>query len=443
MRCTPAVGMARAPREITVVGGGLAGVATCWHLLRAATGGAGGRGGREASSPVRVRLIEGHGALGAGASGAAAGLLHAWAPGGGRRLHWGEEGLRATGETLAAAEDWTRRRGSPPLARRSGVLRVARDAEQSARWERLFAEGGVPAGLRTLSSAEAEALAPGIHAAGGVALSGFDDKGPAALLDPDGCVVDTRRYVEAMWGCCKELAEMTPGSTAELELGRHVESLAGLEAELRPDAVIIAAGAAAEALPELRGRLGLRLCLGHAVEMAPAGVSISDWPPDMPSLLGPVYLAARPGGAGATLGSTKIWGATPEEALRRDSSRPSDEGEAREVCAELLARAEELWAPSAAWVPREVLAGVRANTQRTHLGALPYVGLVPGPPGRWLLTGLGARGLVYHSLFARWLAAAVLADDPSGLPPECSAWLRRFDGVDDEQSRRDQLDPDP
>ena len=46
-----------------------------------------------------------------------------------------------------------------------------------------------------------------------------------------------------------------------------------------------------------------------------------------------------------------------------------------------------------------------------------------GAPG---IAGLGARGLVYHSLFARWLAAAVLAGDPAGLPPECSAWRRRF-----------------
>ncbi len=414
-------GAARRPREIAVLGGGLAGVATCWHLLQAAA--AGGAG------PVRVRLLEGHGALGSGASGASAGLLHPWAPGGGRRLPWGEEGMRASGAALAAAEAWARRRGHPPLARRSGVLRAARDAEQVERWASLFAEGGAPQGLRALSQAEAEVLAPGLRAGAGSSLSGLDAEGPAALYDPAGVVVDTRRYLEALWGCCEELADAAPGCAADLELGRRVESLAGLEAESRLDGLIVAAGAAAEALPELRGRLGLRLCLGHGVEVSPppGGEPGSVWPLGMPSLLGPVYLAARPGGDGATLGSTKVWGVTPEEALQRDSLQPVGAAEAREVGAELLSSGGRLWEPAAGWVPGEVRAGVRANTRRNHLGALPYVGPLPGAPRRWLLTGLGARGLVYHSLFAGWLAAAVLAGDPGGLPPECTAWRARFE----------------
>ena len=414
-------GVARRPREIAVIGGGLAGVATCWHLLQAAaTGGTG---------PVRVRLLEGHSALGAGASGASAGLLHPWAPGGGRRLPWGEEGMHASGATLAAAEEWARRRGHPPLAHRSGVLRAARDTEQVGRWASIFAEDGSPPGLQVLSQAEAEALAPGLRAGSGCPLSGLGGEGPTALHDPAGVVVDTRRYLEALWGCCEELADAAPGCAADLELGSRVESLAGLEAETRLEALVVAAGAAAEALPELRGRLGLRLCLGHGVEVSPppGGELGSVWPPGMPSLLGPVYLAARPAGDGATLGSTKVWGVTPEEALQRDSLQPVGTAEAREVGAELLSSARHLWEPAAAWVPGEVRAGIRANTRRTHLGALPYVGPLPGAPRRWLLTGLGARGLLYHSLFAGWLAAAVLAGDPGGLPPECTAWRARFE----------------
>ena len=63
-------GGSRATR-VAVIGGGFAGVATAWHLLaRARSGG---------SAPLHLDLYEAHG-LGAGGSGAAAGLLHPYSP---------------------------------------------------------------------------------------------------------------------------------------------------------------------------------------------------------------------------------------------------------------------------------------------------------------------------------------------------------------------------
>lgn len=42
--------------------------------------------------------------------------------------------------------------------------------------------------------------------------------------------------------------------------------------------------------------------------------------------------------------------------------------------------------------------------------------------GYWVFVGLGARGLVYHAWLAQLLAAAVVADDESLLPPELREW---------------------
>ena len=75
------------------------------------------------------------------------------------------------------------------------------------------------------------------------------------------------------------------------------------------------------------------------------------------------------------------------------------------------------------WEVAEVVAGIRASGPRTHLGALPVAGCVPGSRGRWwVLTGLGARGLVWHSLLAAEVADAMLAGSDEGLPAEVRAW---------------------
>lgn len=70
--------------------------------------------------------------------------------------------------------------------------------------------------------------------------------------------------------------------------------------------------------------------------------------------------------------------------------------------------------------------GVRALPPRTPYGSIPLAGRVQdggeGQPPCWVLVGLGARGLVYHALLGKWLAAAVRADDPRLLPRQVRSW---------------------
>jgi glycine/D-amino acid oxidase-like deaminating enzyme len=42
----------------------------------------------------------------------------------------------------------------------------------------------------------------------------------------------------------------------------------------------------------------------------------------------------------------------------------------------------------------------------------------------WAVTGLGARGLVYHGWLGEQLAAAAAADDESLLAPQLLRWRR-------------------
>jgi hypothetical protein len=45
----------------------------------------------------------------------------------------------------------------------------------------------------------------------------------------------------------------------------------------------------------------------------------------------------------------------------------------------------------------------------------------------WAVTGLGARGLVYHAWLGTVLANAVIADDESVLAPELLRWQPESD----------------
>lgn len=69
-----------------------------------------------------------------------------------------------------------------------------------------------------------------------------------------------------------------------------------------------------------------------------------------------------------------------------------------------------------------VRAGVRAMPPRTAQGALPLAGRLRPDRCWWVVSGLGARGLVYHAWLGRLLAAAVLADDEAALPAELRRW---------------------
>lgn len=99
---------------------------------------------------------------------------------------------------------------------------------------------------------------------------------------------------------------------------------------------------------------------------------------------------------------------------------------AEEVIDELKSRtyelAKSLW--DSGTIDR-VTSGVRLQTHRGRFGRMPIVGryINNGADGvchrnSWIFTGLSSRGLLYHGLFASWLANAVLHDDEEKLRDE-------------------------
>jgi glycine/D-amino acid oxidase-like deaminating enzyme len=70
---------------------------------------------------------------------------------------------------------------------------------------------------------------------------------------------------------------------------------------------------------------------------------------------------------------------------------------------------------------QHVSSGVRLATTRTNMGRLPIVGRHLEHENVWIISGFGSRGLLYHALMAKYLAAAIEHNQENGYIPE-SLW---------------------
>ena len=206
-RAHAVAGAFSAPR-VAILGAGLAGLSVAYHLLEA--------------GPAVVDIYDA-GGIGAGASGAAAGLLHGYTPRG--RLLWmGREGVARTHALLAVAEAAAARRGLPlPLAYCTGILRPPASAKQAADFARfvspeggrISSSGGVcepeDGGASLVDRERAVALMPGL---GPAAFA----HGPCLHL-PAGCVIDPQRYLAGLWAATQDLVRGR-GETRRVAVGR-------------------------------------------------------------------------------------------------------------------------------------------------------------------------------------------------------------------------------
>eukprot|EP00887_Chlorella_sp_A99_P005223 scaffold1.g5223.t1 len=424
---------ARPPAPYAVIGGGFAGLATAWHLLRHAS----------PERPMQLHLYDAYG-LAAGGSGVAAGLLHPYTPRG--KLLW--RGLEAfqdalalveAAEAAAAAEEAAGGASLEQFTWRHGILRQvvgcrpARSIKQArdlARHVPADAAAMTAAGAALVDGARLAELVPGLRpemllpepaeleapTAGGKGggtqrqLKQQQQPTAAGLMAGRAVTLNPARYLQALWaGCQQAAAAAGASSVAELRRAR-VESLAQLQREQGPYvAVVVAAGAAVGTIAEAGGLLPLELCQGYTLHMQPPGDSTDSsssnssssssgsssvngtigtggaggssapggYPPGAPSLLGSPYISAH-GSRSLVVGATKRYGLTPAEALAQ-CAQPAVGAPAERAAAEaaLLPPAAQLWPPLGAWRVEAVLSGVRALPTRGSDGSIPYLGRLP------------------------------------------------------------------
>ncbi len=350
--CTAVPTLGKVP--VVIVGAGLAGACAALVLSRT----------------HRVVVLEADRPA-SGASGAAAGLVNPFM-GRAAKPAWRH------GQALDALADLVDELGDG-LFRRTGVLRPATsEAQATAFRERAGAHGDL-AWLSARASAERWPLVAAPH---------------GTLVVEEGGSVDLVAFVEAALA----VATSRGARVVRTRLLGWSRSVAITDHGPIPTrALVLALGDGARQVPALAG-LPLHRVKGQTVRLARPDAL----PSDHPAVAGAGYVVPRADGV--------VVGATFEHTFA--DLRP-DPG----LDAGLAARASDL-VPSL--VGAEVLdrrAGVRLTVPSTvSPRRLPLAGPLPGHPGVWVLTGLGAKGLLTAPLLARLLPDAL--DGVRPLPPE-------------------------
>ena len=327
--------------SVTIVGAGLAGLATAEAALQ---------------EGLSVTLLEAK-KPGAGASGAATGLLHPF-PGLRALVPW--QGIPAF---LSAAEHLERyAQQDPKILFTRGVWRPALPSqEQDYR--------------RAAERAEAD----------GRVLAQWREDGPPATLPqglvcgaglwiPQGFVVDVPRYLH-FWS--EDLRK------------RGVQFVQrSWEEGLTPGITILATG------PAIGKRLGCELVRGQSLcVQPPPGTTLPC------GIAGRAYLAPEAQG---------WWvGGTFEHGDDREQPEP------KEAVRLLLPRVVEMWPGEHHPLTWPILAA-RAGLRVSAPGHLPVIGHWQG--NLWVYTGLGSKGLLYHLWGAKLLMRSIVHGEP--LPVE-------------------------
>ncbi|KAL4528602.1 hypothetical protein Ndes2437A_g03161 [Nannochloris sp. 'desiccata'] len=476
------------PHRYAIIGGGFAGVAVAWHLMKLST----------PQNPIQIELFDAYG-LGAGGSGAAAGLLHPYTPRG--KLLWqGLPAFQASLDLVNAAEEAhnvlnnkfeNKTRKRKQFVWRHGLLRPARTAKQAKDFSRHSTSKKNDLGSKDESSLVCDAssietyeelvrlvpgldpklLFPDIHLKEESKASGLatTPTASAGFFVQQAVVINPRGYLTALWESCLLLARRS-SSLASAQLRQEsILSLAQLESQSgRYDGIVVAAGAAVDSIVETNGVLTLDLCQGYTLDMilenkreeegGQSKQSLS-YPAGAPGLLGSPYISPQ-GTHNLVVGATQRHECALDEAvaaLGPGSLQEKENEEWKGAVEALVPAAAKLWPPlgvgfssssgrdgknslpnTKTWQVATVRSGYRALPQRTAEGSIPYAGKLVYPitavgedrstkerkHNWWVVGGLGARGLVYHGWLGKIVAAGVVEESDEQVPKELRRWRK-------------------
>lgn len=303
------------------------------------------------SPHAKITLFDPAG-YGGEASKISAGLLHKYAGMHAKRNRLSVEGEAATRELLAVASAALNK--SVILSHK--ILRLALTPEQEADFAKSAAAYD---DVEWLPKSACRQIDPELPDA------------PAILIH-SGVAVDTDSYLKGLFTACQER-----GVLLKQERIGALEELEGF------DIVIAAVGASMPLWPELQ-TVPIRPQKGQLL--------LLDWKGRTPlplSIVSQIYLTMRADK------QALIVGATYERNFMDANPDPE------KAINDLLPRALLLYPALASAQVLDVKAGLRASTP-DHL---PIVGHLTG--NLYIITGMGSRGLLYHSLYAKKLAAEI------------------------------------
>jgi len=330
--------------KVAIIGAGLAGMATAWHLLY---------GARARQRALEVSIFDEKG-LGEGTSAVPVGLLQRY--GGARaRLNWhAEKGWHATCRLLSAAEDAL----GHSIARQTELLRQALTPQQQRDF---FSAAEQSAGeVCWYGPQECMARCPGATYACGIGIK-------QCIL------IDCKAYLTGLWHCCA-----AKGATF------HTLQVGNLAELSRFDRIVVAAGAACCSLIDKWMHLSITAIKGQMIELLCPATSLS-CPLGSQALILPTEEKGR-----LFVGST----------YERDYSH--QEPHLQRAEAELMPKAIALLPQLSQATVAGVWSGMRASMPNRR----PLLKQITA--SCWLFTGLGSKGLLWHAFLAEELAQALI-----------------------------------
>ncbi len=391
--------------EILIVGGGLLGCATAWHLAKLG---------------LKVLLIE-RGHLNAGASGQNAGSLHFQIER--RFLEQGEksaaEGARIVTLNRLAIAEWREIEdllGRPlDIAMHGGLMVAETEAEMDLLAFKVARENELGLATQVLTGSEVRDRAPSLSPA----LAG------AAWLAEEGHA-NPRILVDAFAQEARGLGAVIRTGTALTALsmardGSYRAMLSGPDGEVRVDTlrVLLAAG---HWVPRLAGLLGLNVPLYPA----PLMMSVTDRAqPMLPYLI--QHVGRRLSMKQTEDGNLLIGGGWPSRLARRADGTPDLDSPSSVEPANLRANLEVAARVMPALAQRALL---RTWTGMTCISAdqLPIVGEVAAAPGLFVAAGgsLFTLGPVLARLLSRQIAQGTVPEELKMFTPHRFAHLDAF-----------------
>ena len=331
--------------RIAILGGGFAGLATAWHLL-------------QLQLHCEIVLFDPAG-IGGGSSGIAAGLVHPYAGAHAKLNRLGHEGVAASLRLLNDSSAFAKSLSDQPVYLQNGFLRVAVSAEQEACYQTSSIK--YPNDITWLSAEETAAKFSGILAKPSIYIKSAIE-------------VNTPLYLKGLWLSCEK-----KGAVFTRQAIKDLDQLSDF------DVTIIAAGGSCKQFSEL-DHLSLYYTKGQVLEL--------EWPEGLPQMPFPinshVYLVMKPDGKSCIVGATY-----EKEYADADS-------DLKVAVAEILPRAIELIPELAGSKVLACYSGIRVSTP-DHMPLVKQFA-----KNRWVITGFGSKGLLYHALYAERLARAIM-----------------------------------
>lgn len=374
------------PHRIAVVGGGLAGLATTYHLLHSINRYLRKRNPEDPPPAPNVTIFDPYPPGCAPGSSAAAGLLHPFTPRV-KKLAWrAKRGLGSAHQLI----DFVCGDDREGIIRQPGLIRLAFDRKSIQDF--IVAANRAPNEAEYLEPEEMGHRFPSLPKVPGVYL-------------PRACVVNVPEYMRRIWGMCLK----TGRAEWRQQRVRNMSELGDF------DTVIFCAGA------YIRQVDGLE----HVPIKAVRGQNLifeSDAGAEVP-VISKKYVVPDYFGRGVIAGATFE---NREEGESEESYLESTK------CADINRALAELSEPLNKLVPgiseKEVKGnscGLRALPPRNQDGSIPIVTRVDMSESSsvWVYTGLGSRGLLHHAYLGRCMAHAVASGNEKFIPHEA----RRFD----------------